>query len=125
MYTISKEFHFSAGHHLEGLPKEHPCSTFHGHNYIVIVELEAEELDGPGFVLDYRALEPIKKFIDSTLDHKDLNVVLSFNPTAENIAKYIFEKVQELFTLMYVRSGIKLSSVSVKETDKTLAKYRA
>ena len=115
MFTISKEFHFSAGHKLEGLSEFHPCTNPHGHNYTIIVELSSTMLDEHGFVMDYRRLEPIKKFIDSTLDHKFLNDVLNFNPTAENIAKFIFNEFRKLYPQM--------TAVSVKETDKTLAKY--
>lgn len=115
MYTIRKEFHFSAAHRLEGLPENHPCSKNHGHNYIVTVELSTIKLDETGFVTDYRALEPIKKFIDDALDHKDLNDFLPFNPTAENIAKYIFQLFKTRFP--------QLSAVEVSETPKTNARY--
>ena len=68
MYKIRKEFNFSAGHHLEGLPKGHPCGREHGHNYIVTVELITIELDSTGFVQDYGELKPIKEWIDTHLD---------------------------------------------------------
>ena len=115
MYTISKEFHFSASHQLEGLPKDHPCTKLHGHNYIVIVELKSRNLNELGFVKDYRELSPIKKFIDGALDHKHLNDFLDFNPTAENIAKHLFDLFKPNFP--------QLSAISIKETDKTIAKY--
>lgn len=115
MYTIRKEFNFSAAHHLEGLPKEHPCSSVHGHNYIVTIELCAVKLNDVGFVTDYRALELIKMFIDDNLDHLLLNNVLPCNPTAENIAKYIFNRFKVEFP--------KLSAVEVSETPKTNVRY--
>jgi 6-pyruvoyltetrahydropterin/6-carboxytetrahydropterin synthase len=116
MYTISKEFHFSASHQLERLPAEHPCSRVHGHNYIVTVELSSDRLDQVGMVKDYRALEPIKKFIDDALDHKHLNDFLPFNPTAENLAKYIYELFKPTFSA--------LSAVNVSETPKTVAIFK-
>ena len=115
MYKISKEFHFSAGHHVEGLPKDHPCTNPHGHNYVVIVELESKTLNEVGFVRDYRDLEHIKKFIDTALDHKYLNDFLPVNPTAENIAKHLFD--------IFIDSTPQMKRITVKETPKTAATY--
>lgn len=115
MYIIRKEFHFSAGHYLNGLPKEHPCSNLHGHNYVVTVEVRSKLLDNIGMVKDYRSLQFIKIFIDSAMDHKPLNDFLLFNPTAENLAKHFYDlfkvELPELF------------AVEVSETPKTLARY--
>ena len=61
MYTIAKQYHFSASHILKGLPDDHPCSRMHGHNYIVEVILETKTLDKNGFVRDYRELNELKK----------------------------------------------------------------
>ena len=116
MYTITKEFDFSAAHSLCQLPKDHKCYRLHGHNYIVIVELEAEELDYRGFVSDYGELRSIKTWIDTHLDHQNLNEILPFEPTAELIA----EKLYNTFLQMYPQ----LVSVTVKETPKTSATYR-
>ena len=115
MYKISKEFSFCASHKLEGLPEQHPCSRVHGHNYIVIVELEAQFLSELGFVVDYRNLTPIKEFIDIYLDHQHLNDALACNPTAENIAKFLFNTFRKTFPQMV--------SVTVQETPKTAATY--
>lgn len=119
MFVISKEFHFSAGHHLNGLPKDHPCSREHGHNYIVIVELRSSKLD-KGFVQDYNDLKPVKQFIDNKFDHRYLNDLaevfpLLAQPTAENIAKTLFDIFKPKFPL--------LNAITVKETDKTSARY--
>jgi 6-pyruvoyltetrahydropterin/6-carboxytetrahydropterin synthase len=116
MYTISKEFHFSASHCLNGLPEEHPCSRVHGHNYIIMVELTAVKLNKTGFVVDYRDLQPIKDYIDNKLDHRHLNDVFYLNPTAENIAKILFAVFKVWFP--------QLSAVEVRETEKTKAIYR-
>ena len=51
MYRITKEFHFSASHQLFGLREGHPCARLHGHNYVVVVELAAEDLGPTGFEL--------------------------------------------------------------------------
>jgi 6-pyruvoyltetrahydropterin/6-carboxytetrahydropterin synthase len=115
MYTIRKEFHFSASHVLTGLAPEHPCSRLHGHNYIVVAEFESIKLNDVGFVIDYRDLEEIKKFIDDALDHKHLNDFFDFNPSAENMAKFLFK----LFKKTYPQ----LSAIEVSETPKTNARY--
>lgn len=115
MYTIRKEFAFSASHSLDYLPADHPCSRIHGHNYIVTVELRAYKVDDVGMVMDYRRLEPVKKFIDSALDHRHLNDFLPFNPTAENLAVYIYELFKESIPSLY--------AVEVSETPKTNARY--
>lgn len=115
MYKITKEFSFCASHVLNNLPKEHLCSHLHGHNYIVVVELQSVTLDKTGMVVDYRKLDLIKQYIDNHFDHNHLNDVLEVNPTAENIAKHIFD----IFSKTYPQ----LISVTVKETPKTTAKY--
>lgn len=115
MYRISKEFHCSSSHVLKGLPEGHPCSRLHGHNYIFIFELESNRLNEVGFVKDYRELDGIKSYIDTVLDHRHLNDIFDFQPSAENIARYLFE----LFIVEYPD----LKRVYVKETEKTIASY--
>lgn len=125
MYSISKDFAFSASHQLEGLAESHPCSRPHGHNYIVRLTLKSDELDETGFVYDYRRLDRFKRWIDDTLDHRDLNEVLSdlvdmkMNPTAENLARWIRAVFMNEFD---IPSEIKVS-VSVSETPKTWATF--
>lgn len=116
MYKISKEFHFCASHQLECLAPEHPCSRVHGHNYIVIVELQGTELNKAGFILDYREMDSFKKYIDDIFDHRHLNDVLKFNPSAENMAKFFYGYCK-------TNLGWPITSVSVKETPKTIATY--
>ena len=122
MYTIRKEFHFSASHQLKGLPDEHPCSRVHGHNYVVTLELASidDVLTPEGFVVDYRKLEPFKKLIDERFDHRHLNDFFLGNPTAENIAKHLFDVCQHA---PFMTEGIWLKAVEVKETEKTSARY--
>lgn len=116
MFKISKEFHFSASHVLKDLPTDHPCSRLHGHNYVIIAEFRSSHLDHVGFVVDYRKLQPIKDFIDDHLDHYHLNDVVKFNPTAENLAVFLFDIFKETFRET-------LYAIEVKETPKTRARY--
>lgn len=115
MYTISKRFGFCAAHQLTGLPEGHQCSRLHGHNYEVELTLMAEKLDEVGFIVDYGKLDHIKKWLDTNVEHKHLNDVFLFNPTAENLAKHFFTTFREMYP--------QILSVSVKETDKTRATY--
>ena len=117
MYIIRKEFSFSASHCLEHLQAEHPCSRIHGHNYVVTVELRGKTLSDAGFVRDYRALSPVKDFLDSALDHRHLNDFLPFNPSAENIARHLYELFRGTIPELY--------AVEVSETPKTTARYES
>jgi 6-pyruvoyltetrahydropterin/6-carboxytetrahydropterin synthase len=115
MFRIWKKFRFSASHQLTGLPPEHQCSRLHGHNYLVEVELSSDKLDSTGFVVDFGELTPIKTYIDKVLDHRHLNDVFDFNPTAENMAQEMFHLFQHDFPV---------SAVRVQETETSWAEYR-
>ncbi|MGW8177377.1 MAG: 6-pyruvoyl trahydropterin synthase family protein [bacterium] len=118
MYTIQKEFHFSASHQLNSLPTGHKCKNLHGHNYVVIVGFASQDLDDHGFVIDYGDLSPIKSYIDRNLDHQHLNSVFpSMETTAENLAKFLYDLFEPVW-------HEKLAFVTVKETEKTSATYR-
>ncbi|WP_329180367.1 6-carboxytetrahydropterin synthase QueD [Streptomyces sp. NBC_01477] len=115
---ITKQFAFSASHRLEGLDEGHQCARLHGHNYVVEVELaaETEQLTPTGFVRDYGDLAPFKQWIDSTVDHQHLNDVVKANPTAENLARWMYGLWSEQFP--------ELSAVRISETPKTWAEFR-
>lgn len=116
-YSITKEFHFSASHVLEGLPEGHPCRRLHGHNYVVVVELASDVLDPTGFVRDYGDLREFGRYLDERYDHRHLNDILpALNPTAENLA-YRF------FNWCAVRWP-ETAAVRVSETPTTWAEYR-
>lgn len=116
MYTISKQFTFSASHQLENLPSNHPCRRLHGHNYRVELILQAKFLNDAGFVEDYRDLDAFKEFLDRTFDHRHLNDIIP-QPTAERLAAYLYERAWPLCMA-------KLVAVRVSETEKTWAEYR-
>src|SRR5262245_46851351 len=91
MYRITKQFDFSASHQLDHLPAGHPCARLHGHNYRAEVVIESACLDDRGFCqADYGELDAFGAYIDEFLDHRHLNDVFPFRPTAENLAKALF-----------------------------------
>lgn len=116
MFRISKEFHFSASHRLDHLAPDHQCARLHGHNYIVVVELAAPDLNADGFVRDYHELKPLKDYIDGQFDHRHLNDLLEVPSTAENLARHFFDWCRARWP--------ETSAVKVSETPKTWAEYR-
>lgn len=118
-YTISKDHHFSASHHLAGLPDDHPCTRLHGHNYRLRVTLKSLTVDQVGFVADYHALTPFLRWVDDMFDHRHLNDVVSFNPTAELLARHFTEQAIQRLPLP---DGVWVS-VAVSETPKTWAEW--
>jgi 6-pyruvoyltetrahydropterin/6-carboxytetrahydropterin synthase len=115
MYKISKQFSFSASHTLDLLPKEHPCSRLHGHNYLITIHLKSETLNECGFVKDYKSLTEVKRFIEETLDHSYLNDKIPGHPTSENIARFLYEQFKPDIPELY--------AVEVSETPQTSCIY--
>lgn len=90
MLTATKEFSFCAAHYLPG---HECCGVLHGHNYQVFVTFEACD-DEDDMVVDFGKMKQHIKPIIDELDHRYLNDVLSY-PSAENIARYLFDRIQE------------------------------
>lgn len=107
MYKISKRIEVAGCHHL-ALDYESPCKRLHGHNWIITIYCRAQELDKNGMVVDFKK---VKDLIHGKLDHRNLNEVFDFNPTAENIAKWICDQIQECY------------KVEVQESEGNIACY--
>ena len=107
MYYITKRLEISAAHRLS-LPYASKCTNVHGHNWIVTIHCRATELNEAGMVTDFTH---VKNLISEKLDHKVLNDVLPFNPTAENIARWICEQVEHCYR------------VDVQESEGNTASY--
>lgn len=90
MYEIKKRLEISAAHYLE-LDYDSKCCSLHGHNWIIDIYLRSETLNANGMIMDFTE---IKRRIADRLDHKVLNDILPFNPTAENIAHFVCHELQ-------------------------------
>lgn len=89
MYYVKKTMEISAAHRLQ-LDYESKCAQLHGHNWVITVYCRSEELNENGMVVDFTV---IKRMIKHRLDHQVLNDIFPFNPTAENMARWICEQV--------------------------------
>ena len=124
MYEISAKFSISSAHFLRGY--EGKCKNLHGHNWKITVRLSGEKLKSNGMLVDFGELKKLMKNVEEELDHKCLNDVEIFktkNPTAENIAEYIYSRMSRLL----VESGnghAAVESVSIFETENCEAVYK-
>lgn len=137
MITASRYHDFSAGHRVAG--HENKCAHLHGHNYRVHFTLAATELDTVGRVLDFSVIKSkLCMWLEENWDHKmilwkedpiidDLRgivpqdiVIVPFNPTAENMAKYL---VLTIGPKLLEGTDTKLIKCQIEETRKCKAAY--
>jgi 6-pyruvoyltetrahydropterin/6-carboxytetrahydropterin synthase len=125
MYKLKREFSFCYGHRLLNHPGK--CRNLHGHNGKAVITLGAEHLDALGMVVDFSDVKRMAgAWIDEHLDHRLLLhrddpalphlrllgepvTVLEVNPTAENIAKLIFDELRS--------QGMQVLEVQLWETE--------
>lgn len=110
MYYVSKRLEIAACHHLN-LSYESKCENLHGHNWIITVYCKSRELNEDGMVVDFKH---IKNKIHGYLDHGNLNELLSFNPTAENIAHWVTEQIPECYKTQVQESD---GNIAIYEVD--------
>jgi 6-pyruvoyltetrahydropterin/6-carboxytetrahydropterin synthase len=131
MYRVTREIRFCYGHRL--IHYDGKCRHLHGHNGRAVIAIAADELDALGMVMDFsRIKRVVNGWIDDTLDHKMLLhkddpllpllrqhgepvFVLDVNPTAENIARLIYD--------FAVAQGFPVVEVQLWETDHCFATY--
>jgi 6-pyruvoyltetrahydropterin/6-carboxytetrahydropterin synthase len=115
--TITQAFTFEAAHHLPRVPETHRCRRIHGHSYRVELRLAGPVDPHTGFVADFFDVERAFQPLLQRLDHYLLNEIEGLaNPTAENIAIWIFDRVKATLP--------QLDAVTVYETPLCWAEYR-
>lgn len=120
MYEIKIITTFSGAHSLRNYPGN--CKNIHGHNWKVEVVMQSNELDELGMSLDFRMLKQETEGLLKTLDHTYLNENEPFNtlnPTAENLARYVFESLSKKLN----NHNARLSRISVWENESSSATY--
>ncbi len=97
---VAREFTFDAAHYIVD-DKGSPCEEPHGHTYKLRVVVEGPVKDG--MVMDFREIKKIvNEEVMVKLDHKDLNRIMK-NPTAENIAQWIYDRLRKRMNVVSVR----------------------
>ena len=120
MYELKIITSFSAAHRLENFYGK--CEALHGHNWKVEVFLQGDKLDEAGLLQDFGAVKARTRELLEEVDHKYLNELPAFsqqNPSSENLAFFIFQRLSAVLN----RDGVKVSRVSVWESDTSCASY--
>jgi 6-pyruvoyltetrahydropterin/6-carboxytetrahydropterin synthase len=131
MFTIFKDFTFSAAHAIRG--HTGGCENLHGHNYRVRVHVAAEKLDALGMVVDFADLKAVMAEVLEPFDHRVINEIEPFterNTTAELFSHYVFEQVS-VGLVRQLREAdddpqrVRVQRVEVWENDRSCAMYEA
>ena len=118
LHRLTVRHHFDAAHYLREY--HGACSRLHGHRWQVEVTVQGSQLDELGMLVDFGVLKQALKSELQELDHhliNDLSPFTTLNPTAENLAKYLFER------LLVLLAGASLKKVRVYETPDAWAEY--
>ena len=121
MFTIFKDFTFSAAHAIRGHTRG--CQNLHGHNYRVRVHVAAETLDELGMVMDFADLKAIVGAVLDPFDHHVINDIPPFdqrNTTAELLAEFAFQEVSARLP----EERLSVLRVEVWENDSACAVYQ-
>lgn len=116
MYEIAIDDTFDAAHCLRGY--EGKCQQLHGHTYRVQAAFRIRELDESGIAVDFRAAKSLLRDILDYMDHQYINELPEFldqNPTAENIARFVYGRIKHEMP--------EIHRVSVWETPNSCATY--
>lgn len=142
MISCTRRIQFCAGHRVAG--HENKCAHLHGHNYVALIEARSEELDSVGRVIDFGVLkEKLGGWIDREWDHglilwsADGDMIelardprcgpcdqpqklylLPYNPTAENLARYLLSSIAPD---LFLGTGVIVSRVTIWETENCFA----
>ena len=115
--SLTRTIDFEAAHWLPTFPDGHKCRRMHGHSFKVDVVVEGEVDPDKGYLLDFGEIKAALAPIRDALDHRLLNDIEGLaNPTAEMLAKWIWDRLEPALPL--------LSVVRVRETCTSAAEYR-
>lgn len=115
--SLTKTIDFEAAHWLPSFPEDHKCRRLHGHSFRVEVVVEGEVDPAKGYLIDFGEIKAVLGPIEDRLDHRLLNEVEGLeNPTAEMLAKWVYDRVKPELPL--------LSAIRVRETCTSAAEYR-
>jgi len=121
MYKITIIDSFSAAHYLRDYDGK--CENLHGHNWKIHAHVSGTVLDKAGMLIDFGVVKKALKKILLLLDHKNLNEEVEFfkkeNPSSENIARFLFEKLEELIN----SENYQVQGITVYETDTSYCTY--
>ncbi len=120
MFKLIVKKEFSSAHILHGHPGN--CKRMHGHNWLVEAEVQGDNTNEIGMVIDFKDIKNNLKEIISMLDHQFLNDLEPFineNPTAENISKYIYKELSNNINT----DNIKVSKIKLWETNNSAVTY--
>ena len=120
MYELKIVTDFSAAHRLNNFYGK--CESLHGHNWKVEVFLRGDRLDEAGLVRDFGVVKAKAKEVLAELDHQYLNDLPAFrqqNPSSENLARYLYERLG----LVLNNGDVRVTRVSVWESDNSCASY--
>lgn len=122
MFEVMIERNFSSAHQLRGYKGK--CENLHGHNYKIEIYARGSELDNIGLLVDFGELKDAADEVVAYLDHRNINELPPFdeelNPSAENLARYILERVAR-------RVGderVRIYKVRCFETPTSVATYQ-
>jgi len=122
MFEVSVEQTFAAGHALRNYKGK--CENVHGHNYRVRITVQGEQLDSTGLLVDFLNVKNLIHDVVGYLDHQFINDLPPFdqiNPSAENMAKYFYDRVSGG---LKEEIPVRVSEVRIWETDTSSAVYR-
>ncbi len=120
MYEITITKSFAAAHLLKDIGGK--CEELHGHNFVVDVSLAAPQLNKEGLLIDFRILKEWTDEILTGLDHTYLNdhpYFRNVNPSAENLARFIYDRMTEKAH----PNQVEVSRVTVWESENARASY--
>jgi 6-pyruvoyltetrahydropterin/6-carboxytetrahydropterin synthase len=120
MYYITVEQHFDAAHFLRGYQGK--CEALHGHRFLVLVTVQASQLDEVGMAYDFSVLKKQVGDILARFDHTCLNDIPPFtkiNPSSENIASTVFKKLKPKLA----GQPVSITRIEVWESPQNRATY--